>query len=186
VYRAVDIYVGRFAAVKVVAEKYLDNREALLRFEARAARRPRSTIEHLHGFRDRQCGAGPSSPWNCWKANAGTAHEASRLPPAEMLGIAELWRGRSKPPMHRHRAPRHQTRNVFLTSRVRSRCWISPREGAPPPFPPSRSETAPLPWPPCDAARHGSRNACVHGSEQFQGAEVDGRAGPLCPRRAHL
>lgn len=33
VYKAQDTFLGRFAAVKLMAEKYLDDREALLRFE---------------------------------------------------------------------------------------------------------------------------------------------------------
>jgi len=33
VYKAQDTYLGRFAALKLIAEKYLDDREALLRFE---------------------------------------------------------------------------------------------------------------------------------------------------------
>jgi serine/threonine protein kinase len=39
VYKAQDTFLGRFAALKLIAERYLDNREALLRFEreARAA-----------------------------------------------------------------------------------------------------------------------------------------------------
>ena len=33
VYKAQDTFLGRFAAVKVIADKYLDDREAMLRFE---------------------------------------------------------------------------------------------------------------------------------------------------------
>jgi serine/threonine protein kinase len=90
VYKAQDTFLGRFAAIKLIAEKYLEDREALQRFEREG--QAASALVHPNICTVFETGRWRSRPFLAMEylegATLSERIQAGRLPPAEALPIA--------------------------------------------------------------------------------------------------
>src|SRR5271157_630488 len=90
VYKAQDTFLGRFAALKLIAEKYLEDREALLRFEREG--QAASALVHPNICTVFETGRWRNRPFLAMEylegATLSERIQAGRLPPAEALPIA--------------------------------------------------------------------------------------------------
>ena len=89
VYRALDIYLGRFAAVKLLAERYSQSREALLRFEREG--RAASALAHPNICTVFDMGQWRGRPFIAMELLDGITLEQrmrqALIPPCEMVEI---------------------------------------------------------------------------------------------------
>ena len=94
VYKAQDTFLGRFAALKVMAEKYLDDREAVLRFEREG--NAASSLMHPNICTVFDIGKYANRPYLAMEFLQGqtlaTRIQTGPLPPQEVvrLGVAAL------------------------------------------------------------------------------------------------
>lgn len=180
VYRAIDVYLGRFAAVKLIAAPQLDNREALRRFEREG--RAVSSLAHPNICTAFEMGHWRGQPYIAMEFLEGQTLELrleqGPLPPAEVLDIAmavanALAAAHAIGIVHRDIKPG----NIFLTSAGRTKVLD---------FGLAKVKRQQPAQPLGDAAATMATFATMPGTvlgalaymapEQFRGEQVDGRA----------
>jgi serine/threonine protein kinase len=180
VYRAMDVYLGRSAAVKLIASQYLDNREALRRFEREG--RAASSLAHPNICTVFEIGHWRGQPYIAMELLEGQTLERrlaqGPLPPAQVLDTAmavanALEAAHGIGIVHRDIKPG----NVFLTTAGRTKVLDFGLAKV------QRQEPA---QPLGDAAATIATFATIPGAvvgtlaymapEQFRGEPVDGRA----------
>ena len=180
VYRAIDVYLGRPAAVKLVAAPRLDNREALRRFEREG--RAASSLAHPNICTAFEIGQWRGQPYIAMELLEGRTLERrleqGPLPPAEVLDIAisvtnALEAAHGIGIVHRDIKPG----NIFLTTAGRPKVLD---------FGLAKVKRQPPAQPLGDAAATIATFATLPGTvlgtlaymapEQFRGEPVDGRA----------
>ena len=136
VYKAQDTFLGRFAAVKLMAQKYLDDREALLRFEREG--RAASALVHPNICTVFDTGSWRNRPFLAMEFLEGETLseriQAGRLNLAESLPIAiPVLERPGGGPQSGDRASRHQAgQPVSHAARRREGARLRPGENEKP------------------------------------------------------